>query len=168
MNMKLLLTKPYITIGEYFNKEHLLTVFEYYKDQKLQPYYAKSPDGTILKERKYYEMYFKYDDGKDLFDTPKCRGYQYVLMPPKYEMVVHKDIEYLKCRIGTLLQGSASIVFYNDDLEQIGEYNYKEDILTDVQVMHNVINTDEWRLTFFANFEEPIDVIRHKIHNSVR
>lgn len=167
MNTKPSSTRPYITIGEYFDKDFLLDVFDAHQS-KLKKYKAKDTSGNIVAKRDYYEMYFSYDEGKDIFDTPPCRGYQYVWMPPKYEMVIHKDISFIKCRIGTLLEGSASIIFYNDDLKQIGEYNYKEDILTNVQVMHNVINNDEWRLTFFANFEEPIDVIRHKIHNSVR
>ena len=106
-------------------------------------------------------MYFSYEEGKDLFDTPACRGYQFVYMPPKYEMVIHKDISFIKCRIGALLEGEAEILFY-DETEKliIDRYNYAEDILTDVQVKHSVINNDNWRLTFFANFEEDIDVVK--------
>jgi hypothetical protein len=29
-------------------------------------------------------------------------------------------------------------------------------------VRHGVINSNNWRLTFFVNFEEPIDVV--KVH----
>ena len=99
-------------------------------------------------------------NGKDLFDTPPCRGYQYVWMPPRYEMVIHKDLSAIKSRIGSLLEGSGDIIFYDEEDNIIDKYNYEEDILTDVQVRHNVINSDEWRLTFFANFEEPVDVIK--------
>ena len=120
-------------------------------------------DGTIIIERDYYEMYFSYEEGKDLFNTIPCRGYQFVYMPPGYEMVIHKDISYVKSRIGSLLQGSGDILFYNDKNNVIDSYNYDEDILTDTQVKHNVINNNEWRLTFFANFEEPIDVINAKL-----
>jgi hypothetical protein len=77
-------------------------------------------------------------------------------------MVIHKDISYIKSRIGSLLQGSGDILFYDDDENIIDRYDYTEDILTDTQVKHNVINNNEWRLTFFANFEEPVDVINAK------
>ena len=153
--------KPYITIGNYFNKDKLLTIFDQYKEEKLQKYCARDKDGKVIVERDYYEMYFSYEEGKDLFETPPCRGYQFVYMPPKYEMVIHKDISFIKCRIGTLLEGEAEILFY-DETEKliIDRYDYAEDILTDVQVKHSVINNDNWRLTFFANFEEDIDVIK--------
>ena len=52
------------------------------------------------------------------------------------------------------------LISCNEEDNIIDKYNYEEDILTDVQVRHNVINSDEWRLTFFANFEEPVDVIK--------
>lgn len=152
--------KPYIPIGNYFGKDKLLTVFDYYKDEKLQKYRAKTKDGTIVAERDYYEMYFSYEDGKDLFGGPPCRGYQFVYMPPNYEMVIHKDISYIKSRIGCLLEGSGDILFYDDNENIIDRYDYTEDILTDVQVKHNVINNNEWRLTFFCNFEETLDVVK--------
>lgn len=153
--------KPYITIGNYFDKDKLLAVFNQYKEKKLQKYCARNRQGQVIVERDYYEMYFSYYEGKDLFNTPPCRGYQFVYMPPNYEMVIHKDISYIKSRIGTLLQGEAEILFY-DETEKliIDRYNYDEDILTNVQVKHNVINNDNWRLTFFANFEEDIDVVK--------
>jgi hypothetical protein len=84
-------------------------------------------------------------------------------MPPKYEMVIHKDISYVKSRIGSLLQGSGDILFYDDEDNIIDSYNYDEDILTDTQVRHSVINNDEWRLTFFVNFEESVDAINRKL-----
>ena len=152
----------YITLGNYFNKDKLLIIFDFYKEEKLQKYCAKKTDGTIIIERDYYEMYFSYEEGKDLFNTIPCRGYQFVYMPPGYEMVIHKDISYVKSRIGSLLQGSGDILFYDDDENIIDRYDYTEDILTDTQIKHNVINDNEWRLTFFANFEEPIDVINAK------
>lgn len=151
--------KPYITLGDYFNKDKLLTIFDEYKDTKLKKYRAKKPDGTIVAERDYYEMYFSWEDGKDLFNTPKCRGYQFVYMPPNYEMVIHKDISYIKSRIGCLIEGSADILFYDDDKNIIDKYDYSQDILTDVQINHNVINNDEWRITFFANFEKEMDEV---------
>lgn len=149
--------KPYITIGDYFNKDKLLAIFEHYKDEKLQPYKTK---GAYVVERGYFEMYFSYEEGKDLFRGPPCRGYQYVYMPPNYEMVIHRDFSAIKCRIGSLLEGTGDILFYDEDDNVIDRYDYKEDILTDVQVRHSVINSNGWRLTFFANFEEPIDVIK--------
>lgn len=149
--------KPYIPIGNYFGKEKLLTIFDYYKDEKLQPYKTK---GAEVVERGYWEMYFSYEEGKDLFGGPPCRGYQYVYMPPNYEMVIHKDLSLIKSRIGCLLEGSAEILFYDDDENIIDRYDYTEDILTDVQVKHNVINNNEWRLTFFCNFEETLDVVK--------
>jgi len=151
--------KPYITLGDYFNKDKLLTIFDEYKDTKLKKYRAKKPDGTIVAERDYYEMYFSWEDGKDLFNTPECRGYQFVYMPPNYEMVIHKDISYIKSRIGCLIEGSADILFYDDDKNIIDKYDYSQDILTDVQINHNVINNDEWRITFFANFEKEMDEV---------
>ena len=150
----------YITLGNYFNKDKLLIIFDFYKEEKLQKYCAKKTDGTIIIERDYYEMYFSYEEGKDLFNTIPCRGYQYVWMPPHYEMVIHKDLSAIKSRIGCLLEGSGDIIFYDEEDNIIDKYNYDEDILTDVQVRHNVINSDEWRLTFFANFEEPVNVIK--------
>ena len=147
----------YVKIGDYFDKDKLLTIFDQYKDEKLKPYKTK---GAEVVERGYWEMYFSYEEGKDLFDTPPCRGYQYVWMPPRYEMVIHKDLSAIKSRIGSLLEGSGDIIFYDEEDNIIDKYNYEEDILTDVQVRHNVINSDEWRLTFFANFEEPVDVIK--------
>ena len=151
--------KPYITLGDYFNKDKLLTIFDEYKDTKLKKYRAKKPDGTIVAERDYYEMYFSWEDGKDLFNTPECRGYQFVYMPPNYEMVIHKDISYIKSRIGCLLEGQADILFYDDDENIVDRYDYSQDILTDVQVKHSVINNDQWRLTFFANFEKEMDEV---------
>jgi hypothetical protein len=152
--------KPYITIGEYFNKEVLLTIFEHYKDSKLHKYKTK---GAEIIERDYYEMYFSWEEGKDLFKTPKCRGYQFVYMPPNYEMVIHKDYSLILSRIGCLLEGEASILFYDDEETVIDSYDYSEDILTDVQVRHSVKNNDQWRLTFFANFEESVDIVRSKL-----
>tara|TARA_R100000030_G_scaffold77855_1_gene60792 strand:- start:2025 stop:2492 length:468 start_codon:yes stop_codon:yes gene_type:complete len=149
----------YVKIGDYFDKDKLLIIFDQYKD-KVKKYRAKDINGNIVAERDYYELYFSYEDGKDLFDTPPCRGYQYVWMPPRYEMVIHKDLSAIKSRIGSLLEGSGDIIFYDEEDNIIDKYNYEEDILTDVQVRHNVINSDEWRLTFFANFEEPVDVIK--------
>ena len=103
---------------------------------------------------------FGYHD-KDLFYEMlpyECRGYQYVYMPPNYSMVVHKDISYLKCRLGIMLQGSAPILFYDEDHETvIDSYDYTKPVLTDVQVPHNVKNNDEYRLTFFINFEQEYD-----------
>ena len=155
--------RNYITLGNHFDKDKLLSIFNSYKEEKLQKYCAKKPDGTITVERDYYEMYFTYDDGKDLFKTLPCRGYQFVYMPPKYEMVIHKDISYIKSRIGCLLQGSGDILFYDDEENVIDSYNYDEDILSDTQVKHSVINNDEWRLTFFVNFEESVDDINSKL-----
>lgn len=148
--------KPYITIGDYFYKDELLTIFNYYKEEKLQPYKTK---GCCVVERNYFEMYFSYEEGKDLFRGPPCRGYQYVYMPPNYEMVIHRDFNAIKCRIGSLLKGAGDVLFYDEDDNIIDRYDYKEDILTDVQVRHNVINGNDWRLTFFANFEESMDLI---------
>ena len=50
-----------------------------------------------------------------------------------------------------------------NDENIIDRYDYTEDILTDTQVKHNVINNDEWRLTFFINFEESVDAINNKL-----
>ena len=73
-------------------------------------------------------------------------------------MVVHKDISYLKCRLGIMLQGSAPILFYDEDHETvIDSYDYRKPVLTDVQVPHNVKNNDKYRLTFFINFEQEYD-----------
>tara|TARA_B110000908_G_scaffold42968_1_gene52277 strand:- start:3 stop:467 length:465 start_codon:yes stop_codon:yes gene_type:complete len=150
--------RPYVTLGDYFDKEKLLTIFEYYKDEKLQPYKTKGGDKVI--DRGYFEMYFSWEDGKDLFGTPLCRGYQFVYMPPEYKMVIHKDLSLIKSRIGCLLEGSAEILFYDEDENVIDRYDYAEDILTDVQVKHSVVNNDEWRLSFFANFEESCDEVK--------
>jgi hypothetical protein len=152
--------KFYYTIGEYFDKEKLLTIFDYYKDSKLQKYCSRDVNGNIINERDYYEIYFSYDEGKEYFKTPPCRGYQFVYMPPNYEMVIHKDTSHIKSRIGCLIEGSAEIRFYDDNKNYVNSYDYREDILTNVQVYHNVINNKEWRLTFFANFEEPMDVVK--------
>jgi hypothetical protein len=160
----------YITLGNYFDKDKLLSIFDSYKEEKLRKFYSKKPDGTIIIERDYYKMYFSYEEGKDLFNTLPCQGYQFVYLPPKHEMSIHKDISTdsgkandLKSRIGSLLQGSGDILFYDDEYNIIDSYNYDEDILTDIQVNHNVINNDEWRLTFFANFEESVDVINSRL-----
>ena len=160
----------YITLGNYFNKDKLLIIFDFYKEERLKKYYAKKPDGTILIERDYYKMHFSYEEGKDLFKTLPCRGYSFVYLPPKHEMVIHKDIStsggeqiYTKSRIGSLLQGSGDILFYDDEDNIIDSYNYDEDILTDAQIKHNVINNDEWRLTFFVNFEESVNDINNRL-----
>ncbi len=140
------------------DKEYLLKVFEDNKKDKLSQYKIKNAQGEILGTRDYYEMYFTFKEGKDLFYKMlpyECRGYQYVYMPPQYEMVVHKDISYITYRIGCKLLGSAEILFYNDDHTQvIDSHNYEKPILTNVQVPHNVANNNEYRLTFFANFTE--------------
>ena len=168
--MKSSLMTNYITLGNYFNKDKLLIIFDFYKEEKLKKYYAKNPDGTIIIGRDYYKMNFSYEEGKDLFNTIPCRGYQFVYLPPKHEMTIHKDIStdggkpnHLKSRIGSLLQGSGDILFYDDEDNITGSYNYDEDILTDTQIKHNVINNNEWRLTFFANFYEPVDVINNRL-----
>ena len=75
-------------------------------------------------------------------------------------MVIHKDLSLIKSRIGCLLEGSAEILFYDEDENVIDRYDYAEDILTDVQVKHSVVNNDEWRLSFFANFEESCDEVK--------
>ena len=147
----------YITVGNYFNKNKLLTLFNQYKEEKYRPYRTK---GAYVVERGYFEMYFSYEEGKDLFGGPPCRGYQFVHMPPNYEMVIHKDYSAIKCRIGSLIEGAGDILFYDDEDNIIDRYNYKEDILTNVQVRHNVINDNQWRLSFFANFEEELNVVK--------
>ena len=147
----------YITVGNYFNKNKLLTIFNQYKEEKYRPYRTK---GAYVVERGYFEMYFSYEEGKDLFGGPPCRGYQFVHMPPNYEMVIHKDYSAIKCRIGSLIEGAGDILFYDDEDNIIDRYNYKEDILTNVQVRHNVINDNQWRLSFFANFEEELNVVK--------
>ena len=153
--------KPYITIGQYFDKDKLLTIFYHFKDKKLQPYKTKGSTDSI--KRGYWEMYFSYEDGKELFNTPPCRGYQFVYMPPNYKMVIHKDLSLIKCRIGSLLEGSGDILFYDDENNLTDRYDYKEDILTDVQIKHNVQNNNDWRLTFFANFEQDLE----QVYNSL-
>ena len=150
----------YITLGNHFDKEYLINIFNQNKS-KIR-HLTSYLENNILIERNYYEIYFTYEDGKDLFNTLPCRGYQFVYMPPKYEMVIHKDISYVKSRIGSLLQGSGDILFYDDEDNIIDSYNYDEDILTDTQVRHSVINNEEWRLTFFVNFEESVDAINRK------
>lgn len=147
----------YITVGNYFNKNKLLTIFNQYKEEKYRPYKTK---GAYVVERGYFEMYFSYEEGKDLFGGPPCRGYQFVHMPPNYEMVIHRDYSAIKCRIGSLIEGAGDILFYDDEDNIIDRYNYKEDILTNVQVRHNVINDNQWRLSFFANFEEELNVVK--------
>ena len=147
----------YITVGNYFNKNKLLTIFNQYKEEKYRPYRTK---GAYVVERGYFEMYFSYEEGKDLFGGPPCRGYQFVHMPPNYEMVIHRDYSAIKCRIGSLIEGAGDILFYDDEDNIIDRYNYKEDILTNVQVRHNVINDNQWRLSFFANFEEELNVVK--------
>ena len=157
-------TTNYIILGNYFDKEYLIKVFNQNKSKlQLLTSYLES---NILIERNYYEIYFSYKDGKHLFDTPPCREYQFVYMPPGYEMAIHKDKSIIKSRIGSLLQGSGDILFYDDEDNIIDYYNYDKDILTDTQIKHNVINNNEWRLTFFANFEEPVDVINTKLQYS--
>ena len=137
---------------------YLLDVFNKHKQDKLSQYKIKNTNGEILGTRDYYEMYFTYKEGKELFFEQfpyECRGYQYVYMPPGYEMVIHKDISYLTYRIGCKLQGSAEILFYDDTHQNIIEsYNYTKPILTNVQIPHNVKNKDEYRLTFFVNFTQ--------------
>lgn len=141
--------------------EYLQKVFDDHKEEKLSQYKIKNVKQEILGTRDYYEMYFSFKEGKDLFfdQIPlECRGYQFVYMPPNYEMVVHKDISYLKCRIGCILQGNADILFYDEDNETvIDKHDYSKPILTNVQVPHNVANNDNYRLTFFANFEQEFD-----------
>ena len=150
-------------------KQHLLDVFNQHKETDLHQYKIKNVNQEILGTRDYYEMYFSFKRGKkffyDLFPY-ECRGYQYVYMPPNYSMVVHKDISYLKCRLGIMLQGSAPILFYDEDHETlINSYDYEKPVLTDVQVPHNVKNNDEYRLTFFINFEQEYDNILGQMTN---
>lgn len=136
--------------------KHLLEVFEDNKEQKLSQYKIKNSQGEILGTRDYYEMYFTYKEGKELFYEQfpfECRGYQYVYMPPGYEMVIHKDISYLTYRIGCKLLGTAEILFYDNGHKTIiDRYDYAKPVLTNVQVPHNVKNNNDYRLTFFVNF----------------
>ena len=151
----------YITLGNHFDKEYLINIFNQNKS-KIR-HLTSYLENNILIERNYYEIYFTYEDGKDLFNTLPCRGYQFVYMPPGYKMAIHKDKSQVKSRIGCLLQGSGDILFYDDEENVIDSYNYDEDILSDTQVKHSVINNDEWRLTFFVNFEESVDDINSKL-----
>ena len=138
--------------------EYLIKVFEENKKEKLSQYKIKNTQGEILGTRDYYEMYFRFEEGKELFYKQfpyECRGYQYVYMPPNYEMVIHKDISYITYRIGCKLLGSAKILFYDTDHSNvIDSYDYDKPILTNVQIPHNVVNNNEYRLTFFVNFTE--------------
>lgn len=147
---------PYNELDIEVDKNYLLTVFEKYKKDKLKQYKIKNSAGEILGIRDYYEMYFSFEEGNQLFYKIfpfKCRGYQYVYLPPKYEMVIHKDISYISYRIGCKLLGTADILFYNDTHDKIiASYNYDKAILINVQIPHCVKNNDEYRLTFFVNF----------------
>ena len=140
-------------------KKNLIELFEDNRDQKLQQYRFKNKEGEILGTRDYYEMYFSYDERGSVLDSLfpfPCRGYQYVFLPPNYEMVVHKDIEYLKCRIGLMLYGTAPLLIYDreqEPREQLLSYDYREPALVDVSQYHNVKNDEKERLTFFVNFE---------------
>jgi len=137
---------------------YLLDVFNRHKETDLHQYKIKNTQGEILGTRDYYEMYFSFKRGKKHFFEQfpyECRGYQYVYMPPQYEMVIHKDISYLTYRIGCKLQGSAEILFYDDDHKTIiDSYDYKKPVFTNVQIPHNVKNNDDYRLTFFVNFTQ--------------
>lgn len=136
--------------------DYLLEIFEDHKDTKLSQYKIKNTQGKILGTRDYFEMYFTFKEGKDLFFKQfpfVCRGYQYVYMPPEYEMVIHKDISYLTYRIGCKLLGTAEILFYDEDHKTIiDRHDYNKPIITNVQIPHNVKNNNSYRLTFFVNF----------------
>ena len=47
--------------------DYLLEVFEDHKDTKLSQYKIKNTQGEILGTRDYFEMYFTFKEGKDLF-----------------------------------------------------------------------------------------------------
>ena len=74
------------------DKEYLLKVSEDNKKDKLSQYKIKNAQGEIPGTRDYYEMYFTFKEGKDLFYEMlpyECRGYlKYAYI--QYEMVVHK------------------------------------------------------------------------------
>lgn len=140
------------------DKSYLINVFENYKLDRLTQYKIKNSSNEILGTRDYYEMYFTFAEGKKFFYNMfpyLCRGYQYVYIPPNYEMIIHKDISYLTYRIGCKLIGSAEILFYDRDHQHvISSHDYNKPILFNVQIPHCVKNNNEYRLTFFVNFTE--------------
>ena len=141
------------------NHQVLIDIFKKHQKDRLRRYVIKDINGNKLGSRNYWEMYFSYKESKSPFKGMfpfACRGYQYVLMPPNYNMVIHKDISYLQSRIGLLLKGSAPVRFFrnSNEFSLIGTYDYKIPALFNVTKYHNVINNDMFRITFFINFEE--------------
>ena len=85
--------------------------------------------------------------------------YEFVYMPSGYVMDIHKDNYNLGSRIGILLEGEASLDFFDDDLNPTVSFDYSLPALFDIRVFHNVTNTDPgWRLSFFINFKETYDI----------
>lgn len=135
----------------YSNKEELLRSYTH-KDT-VWPFYVISP--------------LMYEDYGDIFSNwinLKCRGYEYVYMPPGYEMDIHKDNYNLGSRIGILLEGQAGLDFFDDDLNRTVSYDYRLPALFDIRTFHNVTNTDSnWRLSFFVNFDKTYDIMYEKL-----
>lgn len=140
--------------------------FDWNKEARLEPYVAKDVDGNVVAKRGYDQIWLSPEEAYHHFgiDPINNRGCQFVYMPPNYEMVIHRDISYLKSRIGILIDGEAPLLFYDDDHNIIDEYNYEHPVLMDTQVLHNVKNTDEYRLTFFINIERPFEEMVHELN----
>ena len=143
--------------------DYLLNIFNQHKETELKPF--KTEDT----EYGYYEMPFNFDgDESDIENRGKkyffdqfpyvCKGYQYVYIPPKYEMLIHTDIGDVAYRIGCKLKGSAELLFYKQvstyEYKLIDSYDYKKPVFLNTQIPHNVKNNNEERLTFFVNFTQ--------------
>jgi hypothetical protein len=115
-------------------------------------------------EEDYYEIVYK-KDSFHLFDIPNLyepHNCQFVIIPPKTRIGIHKDVN-IQSRIGVKLRGDSSIKFYSERKDEAfaTECFYQHPSLINVTQFHDVVNdSDEWRVTWFITFNESFDLCK--------
>lgn len=147
----------------YANKDRIMETYSWTSEEKGK---WEADDKFQHEEsvaRPYYvSKHLTFENYGDIFNKYmpeiKCKSYEYIQMPPDYYMDIHIDNFTLGSRIGVLLEGTAGLTFYfqngEQDFQKYDEYDYKNTVLFDIRQYHNVQNSNEWRLSFFINFEE--------------
>lgn len=148
------------------DKQGLVNFFYKNKDTLLRKYTWKNKvwDFYVMSPLPYDE--YKNNLGKHIDNRAFCTSYEFVYMPPGYDMEIHKDNYSIGSRIGVLLEGTAGLNFYDDLHNPLDTFDYHAPVLFDIRVNHNVINkSDKWRLSFFINFVETYDITKKRFLN---
>jgi len=142
-----------------YDKNKLIETKNRHLDRLRSWEYNGEPEG-------YSEIYWKYEEGKDIFYKMfpfECRGYQFVILPKNYRIGIHRDVK-IGTRLGMILEGTGSINFYTERSDDafVCSTDYSVPALLDPLAFHDVINTDEERVTFFLTFSEPYEELKEK------